>query len=85
MIDWLVRIIFSWRPLYEAVTNEVHMYDSIGRSIDSGTGAVFWQDQDGWRGWSYNEERNKYYFNDIPELDLIFSIQAVEEMEAWSN
>jgi hypothetical protein len=71
MIDWLVNRIFSWKPLYEAVTAEVHMYDMIKESLkDSIPGSAFWDDVDGWRSWTYSKERNKYYFNDIPEKHL---------------
>jgi hypothetical protein len=85
MIDLIVKLIFKWDNLRQAVTSEVHMYDSIGRRLDEGTGAKFWSEQDGWRGWEYNESRNKYYFTDIPEPDLIAVFQSIEEMEAWQN
>lgn len=38
------------------------MYDDIG--------AVFWYDHDGWRGWSYDEDKNRYYFYDVPAESL---------------
>jgi hypothetical protein len=70
MIDWLVNRIFSWKPLYEAVTAEVHMYDQIKEILDDEEGmkigSSFWNDGDGWRSWTHSTERNKYYFNDIP-------------------
>ena len=72
MIDWLVRRIFSWKTLYAAITAEVHMYDLIGRRIqDTTPGSAYWDEGDGWRSWTYSKERNKYYFNDIPEESLI--------------
>jgi hypothetical protein len=71
MIDWLVNRIFSWKPLYEAVTTEVHMYDMIKESLkDTTPGSLHWNDGDGWRSWTYSSERNKYYFNDIPTESL---------------
>jgi hypothetical protein len=71
MIDWLVRRIFSWKPLYEAVTEEVELYKEINKRLTDNTpGSAYWDDGDGWRSWSYNKERKKYYFNDIPEENL---------------
>jgi len=85
MIDWLVNKIFSWESLRNAITSEVHMYDSIGRSLNSGTGAVFWSESDGWRGWEHNQLRNIVYFNDIPEIDMMSVMMSIEEMQAFPS
>lgn len=71
MIDWLVKKIFWWTPLREAIFAEVHMYDEVAERLKDNTpGSMFWNDGDGWRSWTYSAGRNKYYFNDIPEDDL---------------
>lgn len=71
MIDWLVRRIFSYKPLYEAVMDEAHLYKEINKRLTDNTpGSAYWDDGDGWRSWSYSPERKKYYFNDIPEEHL---------------
>jgi hypothetical protein len=71
MIDWLVNKLFWYTPLRQAIFAEVHMYDMIEESLkDTTPGSGFWNDGDGWRSWTYSPERNKYYFNDIPEEDL---------------
>jgi hypothetical protein len=82
MINWLVRRIFNWKPLYDAVTAEVHLYDLIEERIKDNTpGSAFWNDGDGWRSWSYSPDRNKYYFNDIPEenlgLAMVYTLESV--------
>lgn len=71
MIDWLVNRLFWWTPLREAIFAEVHMYDMVEERLkDTTPGSAYWHDGDGWRSWTYSAERNKYYFNDIPEEDL---------------
>jgi hypothetical protein len=71
MIDWLVRKLFWWSPLRDAIMDEVHLYDMIEERLkDTTPGSLFWNDGDGWRSWSFSSERNKYYFNDVPENDL---------------
>jgi hypothetical protein len=71
MIDWLVNKLFWWTPLRNAIFNEVHLYDMIEERLkDTTPGSGFWNDGDGWRSWTYSKERNKYYFNDIPEDNL---------------
>jgi alkylation response protein AidB-like acyl-CoA dehydrogenase len=42
------------------------------------TASAFWDEGDGWRGWTV--EGNKYYFNDIPEHDLLAVMESLEEM-----
>ena len=72
MIDWLVNKIFWWTPLREAIFAEVHMYDHIEEVLKDPTpGSAYWNDGDGWRSWTYSAGRKKYYFNDIPEEELI--------------
>lgn len=71
MINWLVKKIFWWTPLREAIFAEVNMYDMIKERLkDTTPGSLHWNDGDGWRSWTYSKERNKYYFNDIPEESL---------------
>jgi hypothetical protein len=73
-MDRLVNLIFSWERLRNAVTEEVHLYDDLGKRMaeyNPDHNSVFWYDWDGWRSRSFSPERNKYYFNDIAEMSLM--------------
>ena len=48
---------------------------------DDDIAATFWNDGDGWRGWSYNEDMNRYFFNDIPAKELADSFFELDEMQ----
>jgi hypothetical protein len=75
MIYWLVNRIFWWTSLRKAIFDEVHLYDMIDERLkDKTPGSSFWNDGDGWKSWTYDQSKNKYYFNDIPENDLIESM-----------
>lgn len=82
MIDKLVSILFRWTGLREALFTEVNFYNSISRTMNDPesmkTASAFWDEGDGWRGWSI--EGDKYYFNDVPEHDLMGVILSIEEM-----
>ena len=72
MIEWLINRIFSWNKLREAIFSEVHFYDKIDEALNDTTpGSLFWEESGGWKCWTYSKERNKYYFNDIPEKSLV--------------
>lgn len=80
MIDWLVNTIFKWGSLRRAIFAEVHMYDEVSERLkDTTPGSMFWHDGDGWRSWTYSAERNKYYFNDIPEEDMLNAFKYTYE------
>lgn len=71
IMDSLVSFIFCWDRLRKHIIDEVHLYDELDKRLkDTTPGSLFWPDIDGWRSWTYSKERNKYYFNDIPEEDL---------------
>lgn len=82
MIDWLVKQIFKINPLRNALFQEVNMYNSLTRIMKDPesmkTASAFWDEGDGWRGWTI--EGNKYYFNDVPEHDLMAVMESLEEM-----
>ena len=82
MINWLVKQIFKINPLRNALFQEVNMYNSLTRIMKDPeamkTASAFWDEGDGWRGWTV--EGNKYYFNDIPEHDLLAVMESLEEM-----
>jgi hypothetical protein len=82
MIDWLVNKLFWYTPLREALISEATFYNSLTRTINDPesmkTASAFWDEGDGWRGWSI--EGDKYYFNDVPEHDLMAVILAIEDM-----
>lgn len=82
MIDKLVNLLFKWERLREALFIEVNFYNSISRTMKDPeamkTAAAFWDEGDGWRGWEV--EDGKYYFNDVPEYDLMGAMLELEEM-----
>jgi len=86
MIDWLVGILFKWTGLRKALFSEVHMYDRLNHIMSDPEaieiGSSFIPDFDGWRSWSYNKDKGRYYFNDIPEEDMMAAIERLEEMES---
>ena len=82
MIDKLISILFRWTGFRESLFAEVNFYNSISRTTKDPESmkpaSAFWDEGDGWRGWSI--EGNKYYFNDVPEHDLMGVILSIEEM-----
>jgi hypothetical protein len=75
MIYWLVNKLFWWAPLRHAIFNEVHFYDEIDKSIKEhekmGPTNLTWAEGDTWYGWTYNPEKNRYYFDDIGNISLM--------------
>ena len=75
MIDWLVNRIFRYTSLRQAVFNEVNLYQSIDRSIlehsKYGPTNLTWAEGDTWYGWTYNEAKKRYYFDDIGNKSLM--------------
>ena len=82
MIDKLISILFKWTGFREALFAEVNMYNSLTRIMKDPKSmeiaSAFWEELDGWKGWTVEE--NKYYFNDIPEHDLMGVMESLEEM-----
>ena len=89
MIDRLVNTLFRWDRLREAIFVEVHMYDYLDNIMKDPeamkTGSSYWPDIDGWRGWSHNEDTDKYYFNDIPEDNCMDAMNELDQMEYSSQ
>ena len=89
MIDWLVNRIFWWAPLRDAIFDEVHMYDRLRHILADPEameiGSSFIPDFDGWRSWSHDKDKSRYYFNDVPEEDMMAAIERLEEMERESS
>jgi hypothetical protein len=82
MIDWLVNRLFWWTPLRNALLAEATFYNSLTRIMNDPesmkTASAFWDEGDGWRGWTIEDD--KYYFNDVPEHDMIDLMQSLDEM-----
>ena len=74
MIDFIVRQLFKWHTLKVHIFSEVDWYNSITRTLNDPesmrTAVAIWCEQDGWRGWNYDDEKNKYYFHDLPEKSI---------------
>jgi hypothetical protein len=92
MIDWLVNRIFSWDSLRHAVTDEVHLYDQLNKVMSDpecmATSSRIWLEEDGWKGWAFNRELNRYIFNDIgggilDTLDLTWRLDEYNMDEIW--
>ena len=85
MIDWLVNKLFWWTPIREAIVSEVHMYDYISNITNDPksmeVASSFIPDFDGWRSWSFNEDNGRYYFNDVPEENMMSAMSALSDME----
>ena len=85
MINWLVGVLFKWTGLRKALFSEVHMYDRLRYILADPEameiGSSFIPDFDGWRSWSHNKDKSRYYFNDIPEEDMMSAIERLEDME----
>lgn len=84
-LERIVNILFKWGRLREALMDEVHMYDKLGRLLKDPeamkTGSLYWPSSDGWRGWTHNDDLNKYFFNDIPEHGIMDAMEALNKME----
>ena len=84
MIDWLVKQICKWEKLYHAVANEVEFQNMIGRTMNDPesmkVASCYWDEGDGWRGWTSNDDMNRYFFNDIPEHGWLDATFALDEM-----
>jgi hypothetical protein len=82
MIDWLVNRLFWWTPLRNALLAEATFYNSMTTLLNDPesmkTATAYWNEGDGWRGWTI--EDNKYYFNDVPEHDMLSAWEALDEM-----
>ena len=77
MIEWLVNKLFWWTKLRNAIFDEVHMYDEIAKRIkenDPDKNSCHWNDGDGWRYRSFDEDNNRFIFNDIPHESVGDSI-----------
>jgi hypothetical protein len=85
MIDLLVNKLFWWTPLRNSIIKEVHMYDYIKSILEDpeskDTGSLFYTDIDGWKSWSHDKEAGRYYFNDVPEENIMAAMSALTDME----
>jgi hypothetical protein len=82
MIDWLVNRLFWWTPLRNALLAEATFYNSMTTILNDPesmkTATAYWNEGDGWRGWTIEDD--KYYFNDVPEYDMLSAWEALDEM-----
>jgi len=82
MIDWLVNRLFWWTPLRTALLAEATFYNSMTTLLNDPesmkTATAYWNEGDGWRGWTIEDD--KYYFNDVPEYDMLSAWEALDEM-----
>jgi len=81
MINWIIDQLFKWESLRIAIFSEVDWYNSTTRILqdpeEMRTARALWCEVDGWRGWAYDEDKNRYYFYDIPFKSLA---DALEDM-----
>lgn len=73
MLDNIIRILFYWEKLRNAIFAEVDWHNSITKTLNDPdsmkTASIFWYEVDGWRGWTNNSDQS-YYFHDIAENNL---------------
>lgn len=85
MIEWIVRQLMRWDSLRSELLAELRMYDDLGRIMKDPesmeVASAYWAESDGWRGWSYNKDLNKYFFNDYPETTMYNVMNALDDME----
>lgn len=85
MIEWLVRQLFRWDSLRSELLAEASFYNGIRRVLKDpksmAIASTFWDEGDGWRGWTLNNDLNKYYFNDVPENLLEDCMSTLDDME----
>lgn len=89
MINWIVRQLFRWDSLRSELLAEASMYNSITRIMKDPesmkTAAAFWEEQDGWKGWTKSLDQNKYFFNDMPEHSLEDAMYMLDTMEGKND
>lgn len=82
LVDYIVRQIFKWDRLSDAIFDSVNLSNSIKRIMEdpesSAIAAAFWEESDGWHGWKL--EGNTYYFNDVPEHSFLDQSFVLDEM-----
>jgi len=77
MINIIVDILFRWEKLRKALLTEAHFYNIIEETLNDPeamqTAAMYWNEGDGWRYWEYDEDKKRYFFDDIPQdkLDMV--------------
>lgn len=85
IFDFIVRNLFRWDALREYIFEEVELYNSLSLTIEDMENApelntVMWDEGDGWRSRSYDEDRGIFVFNDVPEKTLLDAMErAVRE------
>ena len=84
MVDKIVNFIFKWEKLRLAIFDEVNLYNSFTRILNDPesmqTASAFWDDGDGWRGWTIKDDGN-YYFHDLPEKSLGDILEMISDVE----
>lgn len=48
------------------------------------TASAFWDDGDGWRGWTIKDD-NTYYFHDLPEKSLSDIMYIIMEKDGYDS
>ena len=91
-MDRIVNLLFRWGKLRNALMDEVHMYDQLNNILSDPknmeTASCIWLEEDGWKGWVFNRELNRYIFNDIggdmlDTLDLTWRLDEYNMDEVW--
>jgi hypothetical protein len=83
MLIKFAEMLMRPKGLREAIEAIVHENDYILKAIDeyekSGPTNLSWQEGGFWKGWNYNEEDGKYYFDDYGTDNF------VDLMNSWST
>jgi hypothetical protein len=88
VVDKIVNLIFKWKTLRLAIFDEVNLYNSLTRIMNDPesmqTASAFWDDGDGWRGWTIKDDKT-YYFHDLPEKSLSDVMYIIMEKDGYDS
>ena len=75
LFEFVERVLMRPRRLRKAIEAVVHENDELLRILkdyeNEGPTNLTWSEGDTWYGWTYNPDKNRYYFDDIGNKSLM--------------
>ena len=75
LFEFVERVLMRPKRLRKAIQAVVHENDELLRILkdyeDEGPTNLTWSEGDTWYGWTYNPDKNRYYFDDIGNKSLM--------------